>query len=211
MSTETESSKPSFDPAAKPATSNYQKYQTGNPLMLAVIRRFVRRICAKVEALAPKRVVDLCCGEGLIAMELDRLPVQFEYLGLDLNPQAIAEARRINPSLRFEADDIVARTPDHDWADLAICLEALEHFDEPRDPLRRILSWTHQSAIVSVPWEPYFRIGNLLRGKHLSRFGNHPEHVQQFNPRSLEALLREFSDDVRVETCFPWLIGTMGR
>lgn len=179
--------------------------------MLAVIRRFVRRICAKVEALAPKRVVDLCCGEGLIAMELDRLPVQFEYLGLDLNPQAIAEARRINPSLRFEADDIVARTPDHDWADLVICLEALEHFDEPRDPLRRILSWTHQSAIVSVPWEPYFRIGNLLRGKHLSRFGNHPEHVQQFNPRSLEALLREFSDDVRVETCFPWLIGTMGR
>lgn len=198
-------------PVPVPETSNYEKYQTGNPLMRAVIDRFVRRICAKVEALAPQRIVDLCCGEGLIAMELRTLPLEFDYLGLDRNPRSIETARQINPAMRFEAADIIARQPDEGWADLAICLEALEHLDEPRDALSRIVSWTSRSAIVSVPWEPYFRIGNLLRGKYLRRFGNHPEHVQRFDPRSLQALLREFADDVQVETCFPWLIGTIKR
>ena len=53
----------------------------------------------------------------------------------------------------------------------------------------------------------FFRGGNFLRGKYLARWGNHPEHIQQFGPRSFQALLEASFRVVRVETCFPWLIG----
>ena len=43
--------------------------------------------------------------------------------------------------------------------------------------------------VVSVPWEPWFRLGNLGRGKNVARWGNDPEHVNFFNPRKLRAAL----------------------
>jgi hypothetical protein len=89
---------------------------------------------------------------------------------------------------------------------VALCLEVLEHLEDPAPAVDRIAEWTRSMAIVSVPWEPFFRAGNLLRGKYVASLGNHPEHVQQFGPRSLNALLERRFRVVHVETCFPWLL-----
>jgi hypothetical protein len=60
--------------------------------------------------------------------------------------------------------------------------------------------------VVSVPWEPWFRLGNLGRGKNVMRWGNDPEHVNFFSPRKLDAALRLHFDEVRVVKAFPWII-----
>ena len=52
--------------------------------------------------------------------------------------------------------------------------------------------------MLSVPYEPYFRIGNVLRGKHLGRLGNHPEHVQHWNLRTFETFLAGSVAEVRI-------------
>jgi len=57
-----------------------------------------------------------------------------------------------------------------------------------------------------VPWEPWFRLGNLGRGKNLGRFGNDPEHVQAFTPKRLVRALKRDFRDVTLHPCFPWLI-----
>ena len=44
---------------------------------------------------------------------------------------------------------------------------------------------TADRCVVSVPWEPWFRLGNLGRGRNVARLGNDPEHVQWFTPRRL--------------------------
>ena len=72
--------------------------------------------------------------------------------------------------------------------------------------LERIAAATSDYVVVSVPWEPYFRLGNLLRGKYLTNWGNHPEHVQQFSPESLRDLLTRHFAFVAIDTCFPWLL-----
>ncbi|GAB5541925.1 MAG: class I SAM-dependent methyltransferase [Sandaracinaceae bacterium] len=192
--------------SAAEITSNYGKYQTGNPLMQRVIARFVDRVMAHVSRQSPSTVVDLGCGEGMIARRVAELG-GVDYLGLELNPVALEVARREVPSMRFEQADIVRREPEVGWADVALCLEVLEHLDDPAPAVQRIAEWTGGVAIVSVPWEPFFRGGNFLRGKYLARWGNHPEHIQQFGPRSFQALLEASFRVVRVETCFPWLIG----
>lgn len=187
-------------------TSNYAKYQTGNPLMRQIIGRFLERVGAHLVSAAPTRVVDLGCGEGLIVHQVDRVP-GVEYLGLELNPIAVEHARRLNPGRRFVAGDLLNYPVDAGSADVVLCLEVLEHMPDPLPAVERIAGWSRDRAIVSVPWEPYFRIGNFFRGKYLAHLGNHPEHVQQFDPASLSALLARCFDDVQVETCFPWLIG----
>lgn len=186
--------------------ANYAKYQTGNPIMQRIIRRFLDRIVTQVREARPARIVDLGSGEGMVARELAALPFPIEYRGLEIDAEAVAIARREVPGLDFRQGDILRTEPERGWADVALCLEVLEHLDDPLPAVDRIAQWTRSMAIVSVPWEPFFRTGNLLRGKYLATLGNHPEHVQQFGPRSFASLLETRFHVVRVDTCFPWLI-----
>jgi 2-polyprenyl-3-methyl-5-hydroxy-6-metoxy-1,4-benzoquinol methylase len=192
-------------------TSNYEKHQTGNPLMRKLIRRFEDRVYDLAQSFAPVRVVDLGCGEGFTAMALRQRGMKFQYLGLERDQFALALAREQAPDERFEYADILTREPDLQWADLAICLEVLEHMTRPQDALTRIAQWTAGKAIISVPWEPWFQLGNLCRGKYLGTLGNHPEHIQKFSVGSFKRLLSQYFRDVAIETCFPWIIAVVEK
>ena len=93
-----------------------------------------------------------------------------------------------------------------DSKDLVFCLEVMEHVIEPEQLARRVGMIAQGGAVISVPWEPYFRLGNLFRGKHLRRLGSSPGHIQHFTRRSLTRILaREFARfDLEVQ--FPWLM-----
>lgn len=190
-------------------SSNLRKYRTRNPLARWIIGRFLDDVVETVVGLGPERIVDLGCGEGIVARAVTaRLP-DAEYLGVDLSPDAIEVARSLNPELEFTVGSVLDEPPRPGWADLALCLEVLEHLPDRDAALERILQWTQRDALVSVPWEPYFRLGNFLRGRHIGAWGDHPEHIQHFDPRSLERLLSRHGRGVRVWTRFPWLIGQL--
>lgn len=187
-------------------SSNAAKYATGNPIVRRLLERFLRRVVDLATASTPRRVVDLGCGEGLVGERLfARLP-GIEYRGIELSSVAVAEARNRLGSATLVHGDVLEVEPEAGWADLALCLEVLEHLETPDAAVARIAQWTAKCAIVSVPYEPWFRLGNLARGKYLRHGGNHPEHVQQFGRRSLEALLQPHFPTVSVEVAFPWLI-----
>jgi SAM-dependent methyltransferase len=189
-------------------SSNYQKYQTQNPVMRKVIRRFLDHLCARIVEIRPKTIIDLGCGEGVVASEIHRVLPDVRYVGIDANGEAIRMARASNPNCEFLEGDIFDGHPDGAVADLALCVEVLEHLDQPDLALGRIAAASSDYVVVSVPWEPYFRLGNLLRGKYLANWGNHPEHVQQFSPGSLRDLVTRHFSFVGIDTCFPWLIAT---
>jgi len=46
----------------------------------------------------------------------------------------------------------------------------------------------------------------VLRGKHLRRWGDHPEHLQHWNQGSFAAFLRPHFEDVRLLNAVPWII-----
>ena len=81
---------------------------------------------------------------------------------------------------------------------------------DPEDWLRLVLGElarvTADRCVVSVPWEPWFRLGNLGRGKNVRRLGNDPEHVGWFTPGRLRRTLERSFTDVRIVRAFPWLI-----
>jgi hypothetical protein len=91
-------------------------------------------------------------------------------------------------------------------ADLVTCIELLEHLPTYEAAVVELARITRGRCVVSVPWEPWFRLGNLGRGKNVRRLGNDPEHVQAFTPRRLRAALGAGFAQVAVTPAFPWLI-----
>jgi hypothetical protein len=57
-----------------------------------------------------------------------------------------------------------------------------------------------------VPWEPWFKLGNLARGKNVRRLGNDPEHIGAFGPGSLARLLHRSFEQVTIHRRLPWLL-----
>jgi Methyltransferase domain len=91
-------------------------------------------------------------------------------------------------------------------ADLVTCIEVLEHLPTVAPAVAELARITGDRCVVSVPYEPWFRLGNLGRGKNIGRLGNDPEHLHAFNPGRLRRILAASFDDVRVVPAFPWLI-----
>jgi SAM-dependent methyltransferase len=186
-------------------SSNHDKHKSGNPVVQSLLRRYFSVLEAMVLARRPTKVLDVGCGEGFTASFLRSLPMTFDYLGVDLNGAAVAEARLQNPGMRFEVGDVRELGQ---RADLVVCLEVIEHLDDPTRGFEMLARCCDDRVIVSVPWEPWFRLGNLARGKYLDRLGNHPEHLQQFTPSSLRASMAAEFDDVEVVTSFPWVFAS---
>jgi hypothetical protein len=60
--------------------------------------------------------------------------------------------------------------------------------------------------LLTVPWEPWFRLMNLLRGRDITRLGNHPEHINQWSIRQFESLVAKYAYIQKTQTVFPFMI-----
>jgi hypothetical protein len=97
-----------------------------------------------------------------------------------ISPRLPGRGRRARPRLRVGArcpSPPAASTPSPAW-------KCWSTSTTPPPPCANWRAWPAAPWCFSVPFEPYFRIGNVLRGKHLGRLGNHPEHVQHWNLRT---------------------------
>ena len=178
-----------------------QKYADPNPVVTFVIARFFRRLRALLAELDPHSVLDAGSGEGEM-LRRGVLPAAVRPVCLDLRPASLAEiAVPLRVCASVLALPFAART-----FDTVTCLEVLEHLDDPAAAVRELARVARRAVVVSVPFEPYFRIGNVLRGKYLARLGNHPEHVQHWNLRTFPAFLSGSVADVRIVEAFPWII-----
>jgi len=181
--------------------SRQEKYADKNPVVSFVIGRFFERLRGVVCDLHPRTMLDAGCGEGEL-LRRGVLPEGLNPVCLDLLPASLADvgaASRVCGSV--QALPFAARS-----FDVVTCLEVLEHLADPAVAVRELARVAGSAMVLSVPYEPYFRIGNVLRGKHLGGMGNHPEHVQHWNLRTFEEFLAGLVAEVRVVEAFPWII-----
>src|SRR5262249_18340634 len=115
---------------------------------------------------------------------------------LDRNPDSAAQVIGSVDALPFPSRRF----------DVVTCLEVLEHLDHPERALGELRRVARHAVVVSVRYEPWLRLGNVLRGKHLNGLGNLPEHVQHWSIQSFEKFLLASAPNVRVIESFPWII-----
>jgi SAM-dependent methyltransferase len=190
-------------PAERP--SNELKFETANPVVRRLIGGFFARLGEVVEPLRPASTLDAGCGEGETLVRLGPLLGE-RIAAVDLSAYSVGRTTKRLP----DVDARVASVADLPFADasfdLVLCLEVLEHLEDPAAAVAEIARVAASDVVVSVPHEPYFRIGSLLRGRHVRALGNHPEHVNQFNRRSLAVLLDPALEVDSIRVAFPWLI-----
>lgn len=191
------------------ACRHARKYASRNPVQQWILRRFFRTIQAWLDQIHPTRVLDFGCGEGYFWRSLAALGPLPEVIGIDVRAEAVVIAREQVPCQTFLVEDLFKYDPKGIQFDLAVCSEVLEHLHDPMIHLRR-LSEIAPRVLLTVPNEPYFRLSNLLRGRDLKRWGNHPEHVQQWSVATFRRFVSTHFEIEEVRTVFPFIL-VLGR
>jgi SAM-dependent methyltransferase len=187
-------------------SDNKGKYRSKNPVVRHLVGRFLRRVSDLAAVERPCRILEVGCGEGIVLATLAaRLPGT-RLDGLELDETALEEARMRCPGATLVRGDACALPFGDQSFDLVVCLEVLEHLPEPVRALRELRRVARTGCLLSVPHEPFFRLGNLLRGKNVPRLGDPTDHLQHWGAREFAAFCgHELA--VRIRTrAFPWLI-----
>lgn len=190
-----------------PPSSNERKHESTNPIQRALVDRFVGRVVDVVERLQPTSTLDVGCGEGYVLDALRRRGVGGSLHGVDLSAQAIDRARaRLGNHVELQQADATALGEEGRRFDLVMSLEMLEHVPNPERALPVLHRLAIRNAVLSVPHEPWFRGLNLARGRHLSRLGNHPEHVNLWTRRGFLQFIDPWFQPVERLGAFPWTL-----
>lgn len=185
-----------------PVGNTYDKELATNPVERAMVAGFTSALLDLLPP-APQRVLEVGCGEGGQLRKIaDRAP-DAGLFGFDLPSEDLAE--------RWEGLDAAMATgraealpyPDRSF-DLVLALEVLEHVPDPRAVLAEIARVGRGTVVLSVPWEPVWRIGNLARGRYVRDLGNTPGHIQHFGRRRFLRLVGEHLDVRAVRRPVPW-------
>jgi ubiquinone/menaquinone biosynthesis C-methylase UbiE len=188
---------------AEASGQDAKKYSSGNPIVQRLIARWLQIVRLAVSQ--PRGIlVDVGVGEGLA---LERIvPPGCHAVGVEYRCDKIRVAQQHVELLAGVVADAGMLPLRDATADVTTCIEVLEHLVTPEPAVEELARITSGRCVVSVPWEPWFRLGNLGRGKNLRRIGNDDEHVQQFTPRLVERLLARCFGSVEIVPVFPWLV-----
>jgi ubiquinone/menaquinone biosynthesis C-methylase UbiE len=180
------------------------KYPPANPLAGPLVRRWRAALLELVAVAAPRSLLDLGCGEGVLTAEWARRLPGTQVLGVDV-ADVVAVPER--PNLRFATIAPAPPLPYADGAwDLVAAVESLEHMEDPEGALAEMARCARRHVLVSVPREPLWRALNLARGAYVRAGGNTPGHRQHFTPAKLRALLAGHGEVLAARSPAPWTV-----
>ena len=190
----------------------YEVYNTNNPVIKYLSKRFFTKIEYYLDLIDARNLkgIDIGCGEGHMLNSLYDRGLVKEIMGIDLDHERVEYAQNKYPNIRFCIEDVYELKLPKNKYDYVMALEILEHLPEPSlalENMRKIIK-PNGFIILSVPYEPYFQIGNVLRGKHLKRLGKTPAHLHFW---SKNGLINMINDKINVEyyhnlATFPWQV-----
>lgn len=187
------------------ADQDQAKYLATNPVVQRLIGRWLGELAALVATNVPTSSPLLDAGAGA-GFSLQRFVGQRPVLAVDLQLSKVEQVPARVPTAQPLVSD-VTRLPLPDRAVAwATSIEVLEHLPRPELLVAELARVCRDGVIVSVPWEPWFKLGNLARGKNVRRLGNDPEHIGAFAPRSLTRLLHGSFEHVTIHRRLPWLL-----
>jgi len=194
-----------------PQDQDEERWLASNPLVRWLVHRMAKK-ASHVCGAGYSDHIDVGTGSGLALKFVMGSWVRCRCI--ELLPEKGERARELLPNIDLTIGDGAQLPYESASAELVTCFETLEHLTD--DVLERVVGElrrvTSHRIVITVPWEPWFWLGNLGRGKYLRpgtfhRFpGNHFEHVQHFNRDRITTLLEPHVERVVVHTSFPWLV-----
>jgi len=188
-------------------TSNYLKHTSKNPLQRYLIDCFYDVLIELALKTSPLSILDTGCGEGFTLERLRKECVGRRLIGIDNSKLALKLGRKLHPKLDLIQGDLYKLPYKRNTYNLVICSQVLEHLTKPQDALAEAVRVSKGHLIITVPNEPFFMLANFLRGKNISRFGNHIEHVQHWTYTGFKKFLEKQNLKILfITSSFPWTL-----
>ena len=185
-------------------TDNAAKYTQRSGVERRLLSRFRARMLAELQPLRPATILDAGCGEGYVTEWLARALDTKEITAVDGRAEALRTLGERNPKIRVLEGDLRVLPFADDSFELVVCTEVLEHVPEPLPVLRELSRVSAAHLFVTVPHEPFFRLGNLAAGRYVSRLGSTPGHAWTWSARGFRRLIAAEAEPVRWVSLFPW-------
>lgn len=192
-------------------SGNKDKYETKNPLKRKMVMALHRKMLGYIKEISQGkgdsfRILDAGCGEGFFSAKIyDEFP-HASIVGCDGAQEALVIARKINPSIKFEQANIYEMPYRDKEFDLVVCSEVLEHLKDPKSALCE-LDRVGKNLLVTVPHEPWFRLGNLASLHNITRLGDPIDHINHWTFSGFKEFIRtSLKRDCLFDRSFPWSI-----
>jgi 2-polyprenyl-3-methyl-5-hydroxy-6-metoxy-1,4-benzoquinol methylase len=192
--------------AEVPTGNTFDKYGSSNPVVKRLMGGFHATLDELWAVAAPRTVLDVGCGEGVLTAEWAERLGDGRIVGIDLDdPKLRAEwERRTRPNLEFRVEEATSLSFADDEFDMACAIEVLEHVPEPEATIAEMARVASKHLLVSVPREPLWRGLNVARGAYVRDLGNTPGHVNHWSKRAFVALLSRYGTVEQARSPFPW-------
>jgi 2-polyprenyl-3-methyl-5-hydroxy-6-metoxy-1,4-benzoquinol methylase len=189
-----------------PTGNTFDKYGSSNPVVKRLMGGFHSTLDELFERAAPRSILDVGCGEGVLTAEWAERLRDGRVVGIDLDdPKLRAEwDRRPRPNLEFRTEEATSLSFADDEFDMACAIEVLEHVPDPEATVAEMARVASRHLLVSVPREPLWRGLNLARGAYLRELGNTPGHVNHWSKRAFVAMLARYGTVEEARSPFPW-------
>ncbi|HEX3278272.1 MAG TPA: class I SAM-dependent methyltransferase [Thermoleophilaceae bacterium] len=192
--------------AEVPTGNTFDKYGSSNPVVKRLMGGFHSTLDELWAKAAPRSILDVGCGEGVLTAEWAERLGEGRIVGIDLDdPKLRSEwERRQRPNLEFRVEEATSLSFADGEFDLACAIEVLEHVPEPEATLAEMARVASGHLLVSVPREPLWRALNVARGAYWRDLGNTPGHVNHWSRREFVALLSRYGTVEEARSPFPW-------
>ena len=162
----------------------------------AVTRQTVGPMLDAADVKHGKRVLDVCCGPGMLAA--GALERDAEVIGLDFAAEAVELARKLVPNGQFQQGDAQALPFPAASFDAVLCGYGLMHLPEPATALREILRVLRPDGRASLSVWDLTGAGFTLvyeavraRGSMDMALPHGPDFFQFGSPERMRAALQE--------------------
>ncbi len=188
--------------------NTFDKYNTRNPIYKRLMDNFLDKFIGLVDdSGGPLRVLEVGCGEGLLAAEVFARRAVASYQGFDLEERLVGLAGANCPGGSFATGSAYDLSPYLGQRfDYVIVSEVMEHLEQPHRALAQLCRLDAGRFLFSVPSEPVWRVLNVARLKYLAELGNTPGHLQHWSRRHFGRLLARHFELERLTGSFPWTI-----
>lgn len=188
-----------------PTGNSFDKYGSTHPVERAMMAGFLRRFDAVLPRQPPRQVLEVGMGEGMIAGRVRQRYPGASFVGVDLPDDGLRAEWRARALAGVFAD--VGRLPFADGtADLVLAIEVLEHVEDPDAAVAELARVGTGHLVLSVPLEPLWRAGNMVRGRYLAQRGNTPGHIQHWSRRGFLRLVSRHVEVLGVFRPLPWTL-----
>ncbi len=194
-------------PVGVPTGNTFDKYGSANPVVRRLVAGFERTATELLERAAPRSLLDVGCGEGVLTERWAMRDPGCETVGVDLEDPALAAhwaSRTRPPNLRFAAMEAETLAFGDRSFELVAATEVLEHVADPQAALTEMARVAARWLLVSVPREPLWRLLNLARGAYVGELGNTPGHLHHWTPTAFRRLLCAHGEIVCARAPLPW-------